>query len=172
MSAASARQSQRVLIDAPVRLTLRDAARTLPARALDLSEGGMRLSAEAPLSVGAAVTCSLELDSERTALSGRVRWSKPAAFSGSGAGVQFDGLHDDQVALLRRWLAHNSEHAQTVLLPLPNLREPLRARGCVTADGLQLTAALPQFAPGVELEFQLGESGSRRVGRIERLDVK
>jgi len=170
MSAASARQSQRVLIDAPVRLTLREASRSLPARALDLSEGGMRLSAEAPLSVGDEVTCNLELDNERAVLEGCVRWSKPAALSGSGAGVQFAALNDDQLALLRRWLAHNSQHAQTVLLHLPNMREPLRARGCVTADGLQLTASLPQLAPGVELEFQLGESGSRRVGRIERVD--
>jgi hypothetical protein len=59
-----------------------------------------------------------------------------------------------------------------VLLHVPSLREPLRARGCVTADGLQLTAALPQFAPGAELEFQLGDTGTRRLGRIERIDVK
>jgi hypothetical protein len=42
----------------------------------------------------------------------------------------------------------------------------------VTADGLQLVAALPQLAPGAELEFQLGDTGSRRLGRIERIDVK
>ena len=52
MSASGARQSQRVLIDAQVRLTLREAARTLPARALDLSEGGIRISADASLRVG------------------------------------------------------------------------------------------------------------------------
>ena len=105
-----------------MRLTLREAARTLPARALDLSEGGMRLAAEALLPVGEEVTCNLELDNERTALSGCVRWSKPVAASGNGAGVQFGELSDDQLALLRRWLAHNSEHAQVVLLHLPNLR--------------------------------------------------
>ncbi|HET6333590.1 MAG TPA: PilZ domain-containing protein [Polyangiales bacterium] len=174
MAASSARQSQRVLIDAPVRLTLREASRTLPARALDLSEGGIRLSADATLSVGDEVTCSLELDNERAALNGRVRWSKPPTVPAGamGFGVQFGPLDDAQLGQLRRWLAHNSDHAEVVLLHVPSMREPLRARGCVTADGLQLVAALPQLAPGSELEFQLGDTGSRRLGRIERIDVK
>src|SRR3954471_18272415 len=134
MGASSARQSQRVLIDAPVRLTLREAARTLPARALDLSEGGIRLAADAPLNVGDEVTCSLELDNERAALSGRVRWSKPPSVPAGamGFGVQFGPLDDAQLGQLRRWLAHNSDHAEVVLLHVPSLREPLRARGCVT----------------------------------------
>lgn len=174
MSASSARQSQRVLIDAPVRLTLREASRTLPARALDLSEGGIRITADAPLSVGDEVTCSLELDNERAALNGRVRWSKPSSVPAGamGFGVQFGPLDDAQLGQLRRWLAQNSEHSEVVLLHVPSMREPLRARGCVTADGLQLVAALPQLAPGAELEFQLGDTGSRRLGRIERIDVK
>lgn len=174
MGASSARQSQRVLIDAPVRLTLREAARTLPARALDLSEGGIRLAVDAALSVGEEVTCSLELDNERAALNGRVRWSKPPAVPAGarGFGVQFGPLDDAQLGQLRRWLANNSDHAEVVLLHIPSLREPLRARGCVTADGLQLVAALPQLAPGAELEFQLGDTGTRRLGRIERIDVK
>jgi Tfp pilus assembly protein PilZ len=174
MAASSARQSQRVLIDAPVRLTLREASRTLPARALDLSEGGIRLSADATLSVGDEVTCSLELDNERAALNGRVRWSKPPTVPAGamGFGVQFGPLDEAQLGQLRRWLAHNSDHAEVVLLHVPSLREPLRARGCVTADGLQLVASLPQLAPGSELEFQLGDTGSRRLGRIERIDVK
>ncbi|HKU40155.1 MAG TPA: PilZ domain-containing protein, partial [Polyangiales bacterium] len=87
-----------------MRVTLRDASRSLPARALDLSEGGMRVTADAPLRVGDEVTCNLELDNERAALPGRVRWSKPAAAAASGAGVQFDGLNDEQLAMIRRWL--------------------------------------------------------------------
>jgi Tfp pilus assembly protein PilZ len=174
MSASSARQSQRVLIDAPVRLTLREASRTVPARALDLSEGGIRITADATLNVGDEVTCSLELDNERATLNGHVRWSKPSAVPAGamGFGVQFGPLDEEQLGQLRRWLAQNTEHAEVVLLHVPSMREPLRARGCVTADGLQLVAALPQLAPGAELEFQLGDTGSRRLGRIERIDVK
>src|SRR5262245_47531603 len=114
MSASSARQSQRVLIDAPVRLTLREAARTLPARALDLSEGGIRITADTTLSVGDEVTCNLELDSERASFNGRVRWSKPSSVPAGamGFGVQFGPLDDAQLGQLRRWLAQNSDHSE------------------------------------------------------------
>ncbi len=228
MSAASARQSQRVLIDAPVQLTLRDADRALPARALDLSEGGMRLSTDAEVQVGDEVTCDLDLHNEHAALRGKVRWSKPALPQpgAAGVGVQFGPLSDDQLTVLRRWLAHDdahtdlvpsseeaevgtvsrpreleakrerteldaksehtelghgseqtelvnlSEHAELVLLHVPTLREPLRARGSVGPDGLQLTAAMPQLAPGSELEFQVGEHGPRRAGKIEQIELK
>lgn len=182
MSAASARQSQRVPIDAPVRLTLRapdsssDAERTLPGRALDLSEGGMRVATDTTLAVGEEVTCSLELDDVRASLRGRVRWSKPVAAALSlgriGLGIEWSALDDAESGLLRRWLASNHQRGELVLLHLTSLLEPLRARGYVTGDALQLVAALPQLAPGVEVEFQLGDYGSRRVGRIERVELQ
>jgi len=181
MSATSARQSQRVPIDAPVRLTLRalesspEEERTLPGRALDLSEGGMRVATDTTLAVGEEVTCSLELDEVRASLRGRVRWSKPVAAASLGRiglGIEWSALDDTDSGLLRRWLASNSQRGELVLLHIPSLLEPLRARGCVTGDALQLVAALPQLAPGVEVEFQLGEYGSRRVGRIERVELQ
>ena len=182
MSAASARQSQRVPIDAPVRLTLRaseSSIRTPNARSRVAPRSERRRHAsryDTTLAVGEEVTCSLDLDEVRASLRGRVRWSKPVAAALSlgriGLGIEWSALDDAESGLLRRWLASNNQRGELVLLHLPSLLEPLRARGCVTGDALQLVAALPQLAPGVEVEFQLGEYGSRRVGRIERVELQ
>ena len=169
-----ARRSERIDYRAEVELLARASAAAFPqsvvAHALDLGPGGMRLSTKAPMPIGSEVTCRMTLDGRPAAFSGRVAWSRAPhadeASNAHGMGICFESLGAYESALLRRTVERSSAGYRPVELQFTGIEQPVVARARAYRGGLRLSAALPIFARGTELSFQLDEQGPHLTGRI------
>jgi hypothetical protein len=169
-----ARRSERIDYKADVELLARTGASAVPngmlARALDLGAGGMRLETRAHMPVGAEVMCRFTLDGRPAALPGRVAWNhEPHADEAANAhamGVCFESLGAYETGLLRQVVERSNAGYRPVELHFAGIAQPVIARARAHGDGLRLSAALPIFARGAELSFQLDEEGPHFTGRI------
>ncbi len=188
-TSATARQWQRVDCHVPVQLQVRlgpetdsSAPKTVQAQAVNLSERGMQLRTRDALRVGDDVTCALFVDGERKALPGRVRWAKPTvpglgapgagSGEGTGAGIEFEGLSDDDSGVLRRLVTSGGRAEQPVDLYFAELAHPVAARAFTSDAGIHISAALPVLTRDSEVEFQFAGHGPRFLARIAAVAVR
>jgi hypothetical protein len=137
---------------------------------VDLGSGGMRVTSDSTMPIGAQVTCRVMLDGKPASLPGRVVWRSDAAADSAtnlhGMGICFELLGTYESGLLKHVVERSVAGYRAVELLFPGLDEPVVARARTRTNGLRLSAALPIFARNTELSFQLDEEGPVLVGVI------
>jgi hypothetical protein len=193
MALGGQRQHPRVQLDTAVRVRRGGDGPWLHARALDLSEGGVRVQVHEGMPVGAEVRCSLPLLGARGSdleLLGTVAWVE-------GTGERHDtktlvrlGAHESEPALERRSMglrfsplpANDAERLRTavrgatarpcdVVLALEGRSEPVTARAEPTADGLMLRAPLPVVRVGAAVGVRFASDGNSVVGVVKSVSL-
>jgi Tfp pilus assembly protein PilZ len=166
MAPPQARRSERIDYSAEVELLApidSDAPRRVLGQAVDLGSGGMRVTTESTMPIGAQVTCRVMLDGKPASLPGRVVWRSDAAADSAtnlhGMGICFEPLGTYENGLLKHVVERSVAGYRAVELLFPGLDEPVVARARTRTNGLRLSAALPIFARNTELSFQLDEEG-------------
>jgi hypothetical protein len=173
MAPPQARRSERIDYNAEVELLApidAGAPRRVLGQAVDLGSGGMRVTADSAMPIGAQVTCRVMLDGKPASLPGRVVWRSDGAADSAnnlhGMGICFESLGTYESGLLKHVVERSVAGYRAVELLFPGLDEPVVARARTRTNGLRLSAALPIFARNTELSFQLDEEGPVLTGRI------
>lgn len=173
MAPPQARRSERIDYSAEVELLApidSEAPRRVIGQAVDLGSGGIRVTTDSTMPVGAQVTCRVMLDGKPASLPGRVVWRSDAAADSAtnlhGMGICFEPLGTYESGLLKHVVERSVAGYRAVELLFPGLDEPIVARARTRTNGLRLSAALPIFSRNTELSFQLDEEGPVLTGRI------
>ena len=134
------RQGQRKRLDTPVRILRPGYPDTLVGSTRNLSELGMFVRMDAPLSVGAELACDVCLPEPHQSLPvhGRVVWvqDKPEP----GIGVELLELSEEDRTLLNRVIYDSNNH---VKVWLDTLTHPILASVTPSEHGVVLSAPLP-----------------------------
>jgi hypothetical protein len=172
MAHVNSRQWQRFTYRADVQLGWQVASaavqRIQSGAVLDLSLGGMLVRAHDAPEVGAVVSCRVAWSGRWFTLPGHVRWRKsgPHPAPASEIGIAFGPLSVEQTQRVRELVAGLSHGEQRVQLHLARLSEPFDAFALPTGFGVRLRVALPWFARGSELDFDLKHTNGKFAGRV------
>lgn len=131
---------------------------------LNLNANGMRVSLAHPLKLSKPVSFSFGLDSPANVKGvGRVAWITE---SGKSAGIRFEDLSNDSLAVISKWL--NSSRSTAVDEPNENVDEP-RLPGDIQFAAEELkTEARDEIPPGVlEMSSALTDEWPSGHGRPE-----
>ena len=192
MSLGGQRQHPRVQLDTAVRVRRGSDGPWLNARALDLSEGGVRLQVHEGMPVGSEVRCSLPLLGARGSdleLPGTVAWvegseerpdTKTLVRLGNETeptaprrwlGLRFSPLPADDAERIRTAVRGAATRPCDVVLSLEGRAEPVTARAEPTADGLLLRAPLPVVRPGAAVGVRFASDGDSVVGVVKSVSL-
>jgi hypothetical protein len=172
MAHVNSRQWQRFTYRADVQLGWQVASaavqRIQSGAVVDLSLGGMLVRAHDAPEVGAVVSCRVAWSGRWFTLPGRVRWRKtePQPSLPNEIGIEFGPLSVEQTQRVRELVAGLSHGEQRVQLHLARLSEPFDALALPTGFGVRLRVALPWFARGSELDFDLKHTNGKFAGRV------
>jgi PilZ domain len=176
MQTGETRRSERVHYRGAVELRAREGlfdTTAVAAQAVDLGAGGMRVSAQIQMPVGAPVTCRVELDGREASLPGRVAWlAHGDGDGGNGIGICFDPLGSHERELLQQTVERSRASYRAVELRFAGVEPPIRARARARTDGIRLSAVLPILARGTELSFRLDDEGPQFTGRISEAALR
>lgn len=172
MAHVNARQWQRFVYRADVQLGWlslpSERERTQAASSIDVSVGGIQLTAAEAPAIGASVSCRLAAGKRVLTLPGRVRWARPPARVGLGntIGIEFGPLSQSELLSVTE-LVGDIEHAgEIVQVKLEAWREPLRAVAVDGEQGLRVRLALPWFRAGTVLRLESQQRGLALDGRV------
>jgi PilZ domain len=171
MAHVNERQWQRFSYHADVQLGWSGASperRVQHGAVLDFSRGGMHVRTADALDVGAVVSCKVAWSGRLLSLPGRVRWSRraPQAERANELGIEFGPLSAEETQRVQDWVAGVELGEQRVQLRVGAWPEPLEAFALPTEQGVRLRVALPWFATGSELQFELAQPATKFSGRI------
>lgn len=178
MRAESQRAQPRVAYPAQVRLVRPGRQAPLPGRALNLSPSGVFVETHEPCAVGSDLLCEIPLPGGERRLRGRVARTQLLSRESVGLGIAFVDLAADDLALLRtivNQLRDSTElRSHLVKVRFEGLREPLRSRATVTAQGIRLSTALPflRLSSEVDVSFIAGDSRIESHGVVESVGLE
>jgi hypothetical protein len=193
MNLGGQRQHPRVQLDTAVRLRRGADGPWLHARALDLSEGGVRLQVHEGMPIGSEVRCSLPLLGERGSdleLLGTVAWvegsgerpdTKTLVRLGNheaepthhrrSMGLRFSPLPADDAERVRMAVRGAAARPCDVMLALEGRSDQVKARAEPTAEGLLLRAPLPVVRPGAAVGVRFASDGDSVVGVVKSVSL-
>ena len=167
MALAATRHGERVRFDNNIHLLPVGGPSPVVARASNLSESGVFVTAADPWDVGTELLCELPLEHQRwLRVKGRVAWSAQAP-TRSGMGIQFIDLSDQDYLQLRHTVAEGELTGQRLRVWFEGMHEPVAAQAHPTSEGFTLQTALPFLRLGSEIAFARGdEQGAPRRGEL------
>lgn len=172
------RRQPRIPFSCSARLLTEGEGTALPAQVQNISPTGLFLTTDVAPKPGARVRCRFRLGRSPRELKGRVAWvqrlrGERAGLQGSGAGIEFVGLGDDDRQLLEELAQNADPHNQAPLEPLTvwfeGLSAPVKTQGRIGPEEIVVTTQLPFLRVGSDVKVGLAGNGQFRYARIEGL---
>ncbi len=172
------RRQPRIPFSCSARLLTEGEGTGLAAQVQNISATGLFLTTEVAPKPGSQVRCRFRLGRSPRELKGRVAWvqrlrGERAGLQGSGAGIEFVGLGDDDRQLLEELAQNADPHNQAPLEPLTvwfeGLSAPVKTQGRIGPEEIVVTTELPFLRVGSDVKVGLAGNGQFRYARIEGL---
>src|SRR4051794_22304769 len=147
MSRQHQRRQHRVAYATSVRLhpVGRRRSEFIDGRIINLSRSGVLIESLQACAVGTDLLCEIPLPGGDRRLPGRVARLEPVTGDAVVLGIAFAPLERPDAEMLLEVVGDPGDGAATRLVQVQfeGVREPLRSRALLTADGIRLTTALP-----------------------------
>ncbi len=140
--------------------------RPVHARARNVSEGGMFVSAQTAIAVGSELSCELMIDGARRSMRARVAWVRQqSSLDPAALGLEFCDVAD--AAALHSLVKAENPHGQRSRVWFDGVSDSIVGDTQLFECGAVLRAALPFLEVGRAIRLEVGQADRQvRTGRI------